>query len=135
MLYEVIDTSGGYYTALENPACSSRVKAPFVIKGDDAALTLKFLAGAEAGTLSALAGHRSIGGCSASLYNALPGEAVAKWRVYTRRFQEANPLKKNSTQLPHDMAISLFYLGYAKEDSSRQCISCWAKAPARATPS
>ena len=44
MLYETIDTSGGYYAALVDPACRSRVNAPFV----DAALTKKFLAGAEA---------------------------------------------------------------------------------------
>ena len=44
MLYETIDTSGGYYAAPVDPACRSPVNAPFV----DAALTKKFLAGAEA---------------------------------------------------------------------------------------
>ena len=91
MLYETIDTSGGYYAAPVDPACRSRVNAPFVIKGDDAALTNKFFAGSEAEGLSALAGHRSVGGCRASLYNALPVEAVAKLCVYMKRFQEANP--------------------------------------------
>ena len=50
---------------------------------------------------------------------------LARLCVHIKRFQE----------LPHDMAISLFYLGYAKEGSSRQCLSCWARTPARATPS
>merc|ERR1712129_519706 len=85
MLYETFDTSGGYYKAPVDPSCRSRVNAPFVIKGDDAALTKKFLAGAEAEGPSALAGHRSVGGCRASLYNALPVEAVAKLCVYMKR--------------------------------------------------
>merc|ERR1711992_110652 len=90
MLYEAIDNSGGFYKAPVDPACRSRVNAPFLVKGDDAALTKKFLAGAEAEGLTALAGHRSVGGCRASLYNALPVEAVARLCVFMKRFQAAN---------------------------------------------
>merc|ERR1711972_1068536 len=91
MLYEAIDSSGGYYKAPVDPACRSRFNHPFVIKGDDADLTKKFLAAAEAEGLTALAGHRSVGGCRASLYNALPLEGVAKLCAFMKRFQEANP--------------------------------------------
>ena len=48
MLYQAIDTSGGYYAAPVDPACRSRVNAPFGIKGDHAALTKRFFAGSEA---------------------------------------------------------------------------------------
>jgi len=91
MLYEAIDSSGGYYKAPVDPACRSRFNHPFVIKGDDADLTKKFLAAAEADGLTALAGHRSVGGCRASLYNAMPLEGVAKLCAFMKRFQEANP--------------------------------------------
>merc|ERR1719183_2601995 len=79
MLYEAVDAS-----------CRSRVNVPFVIKEDDAELTKKFLAGAEQENLTALAGHRSVGGCRASLYNAMPVEGVARLVTYMKRFQEAN---------------------------------------------
>merc|ERR1712118_645737 len=67
MLYEAIDTSGGFYRCPVDASCRSRVNAPFVIKDDDAELTKKFLAGAEAENLTALAGHRSVGGCRVAL--------------------------------------------------------------------
>merc|ERR1712032_1533529 len=90
MLHEAIDASGGFYKCPVDRACRSRVNVPFVIKDDDADLTKKFLAGATAEGLAALAGHRSVGGCRASLYNAMPLEGVAKLVSFMRRFQEAN---------------------------------------------
>merc|ERR1712003_570687 len=90
MLYEAIEQSGGFYKAPAQPACRSRVNVPFVIKDDDAALTKKFLAAAEAETLVALAGHRSVGGCRASLYNAMPIQGVAKLVKFMKKFQEEN---------------------------------------------
>jgi len=90
MLYGLIDGSDGFYTGPVDPACRSRVNVPFLVKGDDKDLTKKFLAGAEAEGLAALAGHRSVGGCRASLYNALPVEGVARLCVYMKRFQAAN---------------------------------------------
>jgi len=90
MLYELIENSGGFYKAPVDASCRSRVNVPFVIKGDDADLTKKFLAGAEVENLAALAGHRSVGGCRASLYNSLPIEGVAKLCVYMKRFQAAH---------------------------------------------
>merc|ERR1712038_716190 len=90
MLYEFIDSSNGFYKAPVDANCRSRVNVPFVIKGDDADLTKKFLAGADAEGLTALAGHRSVGGCRASLYNAMPVEGVARLCVYMKRFQAAH---------------------------------------------
>merc|ERR1712167_80590 len=78
LLYESIESSNGFYHAPVDSNCRSRVNVPFVIKGDDAALTKKFLSATAAEGLAALAGHRSVGGCRASLYNAMPLEGVAR---------------------------------------------------------
>merc|ERR1712159_598128 len=72
ILYEAIEGSGGFYRAPVDAKCRSRVNVPFVIKNDDAALTKTFLKLTDAEGLAALAGHRSVGGCRASLYNAMP---------------------------------------------------------------
>jgi len=90
MLYELMSNSGGFYKAPVDPSCQSRVNIPFLVKDDDAELTKKFLAAAEAENLAALAGHRSVGGCRASLYNSLPVEGVARLCAFMKRFQEAH---------------------------------------------
>merc|ERR1711972_1293706 len=61
MLYETIDGSNGFYKAA-----------------------------AESEGLTALAGHKSVGGCRASMYNALPVEGVARLCEFMSRFQAAN---------------------------------------------
>jgi len=78
LLYDTIDNSDGFYTCPVDKNCRSRMNVPFVIKGDDANLTKHFLAEAKANGMTNLAGHRSVGGCRASLYNAMPVEGVAK---------------------------------------------------------
>merc|ERR1739845_2865 len=87
MLYETIESSEGFYKAPVQANCRSRVNVPFVIKDDDAALTKKFLAGAAEEGCVALAGHRSVGGLRASLYNAMPIEGVAKLCKFMKQFQ------------------------------------------------
>jgi len=90
LFFDCINSSGGFYKCPVDPACRSRVNIPFVIKDDDPALTKKFLAAAEAESCAALAGHRSVGGCRASLYNAMPIEGVAKLAQLMKKFQAAN---------------------------------------------
>ena len=72
-LYSAIDTSDFY----ANPvaiANRSRMNVPFTLA--DANLDKAFLKEAEALQLLNLAGHRSVGGMRASLYNAVPEAAV-----------------------------------------------------------
>lgn len=72
-LYSAIDTSDFY----ANPvaiANRSRMNVPFTLA--DANLDKTFLKEAEALQLLNLAGHRSVGGMRASLYNAVPEAAV-----------------------------------------------------------
>ncbi|MGH8119680.1 MAG: 3-phosphoserine/phosphohydroxythreonine transaminase [Gammaproteobacteria bacterium] len=72
-LYRVIDGSGFY----RNPVAKehrSRMNVPFTLA--DAGLNAEFLAAAEARGLTALRGHRSVGGMRASIYNAMPEAGV-----------------------------------------------------------
>merc|ERR1712032_1668067 len=87
LLEDVIDGSGGFYTCPVEKACRSRMNVPFVIKGDDAALTKQFLTETKAAGMTNLAGHRSVGGCRASLYNAMPIEGVAKLADFMDKFR------------------------------------------------
>merc|ERR1712194_517690 len=87
LLYSTIDDSNGFYTCPVDKACRSRMNVPFVIKGDDAALTKEFLADTKAMGMTNLAGHRSVGGCRASLYNAMPIEGVARLANFMDKFR------------------------------------------------
>merc|ERR1712176_282492 len=87
LLYDNIDNSGGFYTCPVDKACRSRMNVPFVIKGDDAALTKEFLAESKALGMTNLAGHRSVGGCRASIYNAMPIEGVARLANFMDKFR------------------------------------------------
>ncbi|MBA53251.1 MAG: 3-phosphoserine/phosphohydroxythreonine aminotransferase [Pseudomonadales bacterium] len=72
-LYQYIDGSGFY----ANPVAvnnRSRMNVPFTLA--DAALDKAFLKEAEERRLLNLKGHRSVGGMRASIYNAVPMEAV-----------------------------------------------------------
>jgi phosphoserine aminotransferase len=90
LLYDTIDGSDGFYTAPVDKACRSRMNVPFVIKGDDADLTKKFLEDAKKVKLYTLAGHRSVGGCRASIYNGMPLEGVEKLAEFMKSFMDEN---------------------------------------------
>lgn len=51
----------------------------------------KFIAEAAAANLIELKGHRSVGGCRASLYNAMPKEGVEALIAFMTSFKENNP--------------------------------------------
>lgn len=72
-LYGAIDSSNFYTSpvALEN---RSRMNVPFTLP--DPEMDGDFLAQAETRGLTNLKGHRSVGGMRASIYNAVPEEAV-----------------------------------------------------------
>merc|ERR1719498_791520 len=90
MIYDVIDGSDGFYGCPVNKDCRSRMNIPFVIKGGDEALEKKFLEEAKKVKLYTLAGHRSVGGCRASLYNGMPEEGVVKLCDFMKSFQDEN---------------------------------------------
>lgn len=73
MLYDAIDNSP-FYSNPVDPKCRSWMNVPFILANSD--LDKTFLAEAEAAGLSTLAGHRSVGGMRASIYNAMPESGV-----------------------------------------------------------
>ena len=83
-LYATIDGSG-YYRNPVAPECRSWMNVPFTLPS--AELDKPFLEGAKAAGLVALAGHRSVGGMRASLYNAMPIAGVEALVEYMRDFQ------------------------------------------------
>ena len=61
------------------------MNVPFTLP--DAGLDKPFLEGAKAAGLVALAGHRSVGGMRASIYNAMPMAGVEALVAFMRDFQ------------------------------------------------
>lgn len=90
LLYDYIEGSEGYYTNPVDEKFRSRCNIPFRVKKDDD-LEKKFLSGAAKEGLIELKGHRSVGGCRASVYNAMPKEGVEALIDYMKRFRDENP--------------------------------------------
>lgn len=84
MLYEVIDSSGEFYTGHAQPECRSLMNVVFRLPSDE--LTKAFLDEAAEHNLTALAGHRSVGGIRASIYNAMPLAGVEALRDFMKDF-------------------------------------------------
>lgn len=85
LLYGCIDRSDFY----NNPAvngCRSRMNVPFFIADDK--LTGDFLSGAQQNGMIGLKGHAVLGGCRASLYNAMPVAGVRCLVEYMRDFEK-----------------------------------------------
>ena len=74
LLYQTIDGSGGFYQNPVELTSRSRMNVPFTLH--DPALDASFLQQADEAGLMALKGHKAVGGMRASLYNAVPLEAV-----------------------------------------------------------
>jgi phosphoserine aminotransferase len=84
LLYAAIDASGFYSNPVAVP-CRSWMNVPFTLR--DPSLDEIFLSQAQAAGLTNLAGHRSVGGMRASLYNAMPTEGVAALVGFMQDFQ------------------------------------------------
>ena len=87
LLYDYIDRSGFYANPI-NPVNRSKMNVPFTLA--DASLEKAFLAESTAAGLLNLAGHRSVGGMRASLYNAVPLEAVQALVAFMQDFAKRN---------------------------------------------
>ncbi|MBE8158484.1 MAG: 3-phosphoserine/phosphohydroxythreonine transaminase [Betaproteobacteria bacterium] len=82
LVYECID--GGFYRGHAAPSCRSRMNIPFFLP--DEKLTEEFLDGAEKNGMLGLNGHAVLGGCRASLYNAMPVAGARILAEYMRDF-------------------------------------------------
>ncbi len=85
-LYDAIDASAFYTCPVEKDS-RSRMNVVFRVAGKNEAIEKQFAAEAEAAGLVGLAGHRSVGGMRASLYNAVPFEAVEALVSFLREFE------------------------------------------------
>jgi phosphoserine aminotransferase len=90
LLYDTIDSSGGYYSCPVEKGSRSRMNVVFRVGGGDEAKEKKFAKEAEAAGIVGTPGHRSVGGMRVSLYNAVPPEAVQALVGFMREFQRTN---------------------------------------------
>jgi phosphoserine aminotransferase len=86
-LYATIDESGFYSNPVEKN-CRSWMNVPFILA--DASLDARFLDESWNAGLTNLKGHRSVGGMRASIYNAVPEEAVDALIEFMAEFERSN---------------------------------------------
>jgi phosphoserine aminotransferase len=87
LLYNAIDNSSIYKGAAEVKD-RSQMNVTFRIFPEE--LEGKFVKEAEAHGLLGLPGHRSVGGCRASIYNAMPIEGVKELVRFMEKFEKEN---------------------------------------------
>jgi len=90
LIYDVIDSSDGFFACPVEKSARSRMNVPFTIGGGNEALEKKFLAEAQKVNCYTLAGHRSVGGCRASLYNGMPIKGVEVLTDFMKSFMDEN---------------------------------------------
>ena len=88
LLYNAIDSSGGYYRGTAEKESRSRMNLTFRLPSEE--LEAKFIKEATAQGMAGLKGHRSVGGLRASLYNAFPLEGVQALVAFMKTFQQGN---------------------------------------------
>jgi len=87
-IYDAIDGSGGYYRGHAEPGARSIMNITFRLPSEE--LEKKFVAEAQAVKMVGLAGHRSVGGLRASIYNAIPLEACQTLVSFMKDFAQRN---------------------------------------------
>lgn len=87
-LYGYIDGTPDFYINKVHHSCRSLMNVPFSLRDDE--LTEKFLKESNAAGLTNLKGHRLVGGCRASIYNAMPEEGVDKLIEFMQDFAKKN---------------------------------------------
>lgn len=88
MLYDAIDNSKGFYNCPVDPDFRSHMNVVFRLQSEE--LEKEFLKEAETKGMLGLKGHRSVGGCRASIYNSLPIEAVESLVKFMKSFANSH---------------------------------------------
>lgn len=88
MIYDAIDESNGFYKGHAAKDSRSLMNVTFNLASEE--LEKKFLAKAQEKGFVGLNGHRSIGGCRASIYNAVPVESCEALRDLMVSFKAKN---------------------------------------------
>jgi phosphoserine aminotransferase len=83
-LYDLLDSSNFYHTTAE-PDSRSLMNVTFRLS--DEALEKRFVESAQQNGFGGLKGHKSVGGCRASIYNATTLEAVTALTDFMKHFE------------------------------------------------
>ncbi len=87
-IYEVIDNSNGYYKGTAALKDRSKMNVTFRLPSEE--LEEKFVNDAKKAGFIGLKGHRSVGGCRASLYNAMSLTGVSELTKFMEKFAKDN---------------------------------------------
>lgn len=87
-IYDAIDNSNGFYFGHATKESRSLMNITFRVADEEQ--EKKFLAEAKEAGFVGLNGHRSVGGCRASAYNAVPVETCLALSEFMIKFQQDN---------------------------------------------
>jgi len=87
-IYDAVDESDGYFRCPVDKASRSRMNVVWRLPSED--LEKKFIKEALNAGFSGLKGHRSVGGCRASMYNAMPIEGAVSLAQFMLDFKKKN---------------------------------------------
>ena len=85
-IYDVIDQSNGFYRGHAEKPFRSKMNLTFNLASPE--MEADFIAKGKAAGFVGINGHRSVGGCRASAYNAVPMEACQALAEFMRNYQE-----------------------------------------------
>ena len=88
LLYGVMTEYPDFYKCPVEPESRSYMNVVWRLPSEE--LEAKFVAEALEAKMCGLKGHRSVGGCRASIYNAMPVEGVEYLAEFMRKFARAN---------------------------------------------
>lgn len=86
LIYDVIDQSEGFYIGHAEPVYRSNMNITFNLQTPE--MEKDFIAQGKAAGFVGINGHRSVGGCRASAYNAVPVEACEALAEYMKQYQK-----------------------------------------------
>jgi len=87
-IYDTIDHSNGYYKGTANVKDRSKMNVTFRLPSEE--LEEKFINDAKKAGFIGLKGHRSVGGCRASIYNAMGLDGVLALTQFMEKFAREN---------------------------------------------
>jgi len=87
VLYDQIDSTG-FYRGHAKPDSRSRMNVTFRLPSEE--LEKQFVSEATRAGLDGLKGHRSVGGCRASIYNAFPLEGVQALVSFMKEYERTH---------------------------------------------
>lgn len=89
LIYDIFDANPDFYKgAVADAEDRSLMNVTFRLPSEE--LEAKFIAEAKEQKMYGLKGHRSVGGCRASIYNACPVESVEALARFMEQFMAAN---------------------------------------------